>query len=227
MKTRIVFPELENPIIKSAIEKAREKFPDFELVGADSLEHACLAVRNQLADSLIAGIDYSSRDVILACRDLIGVKNPRNLLKPTFSASFILERENETYILADAAACKHPTPDQLYDISVQTIETASKIFPVPKVAFLSFSTKGSGGRDETIDLIQETIVKLKAFANTLIVPDLNTGNILYKAMEQFGGFTAAGPILQGFNAPISDLSRGSTEEDVLKVIEYMLLLAKH
>jgi phosphate acetyltransferase len=65
------------------------------------------------------------------------------------------------------------------------------------------------------------------FANTLIVPDLNTGNILYKAMEQFGGFTAAGPILQGFNAPISDLSRGSTEEDVLKVIEYMLLLAKH
>ena len=82
MKTRIVFPELENPIIKSAIEKAREKFPDFELVGADSLEHACLAVKNQLADSLIAGIDYSSRDVILACRDLIGVKNPRNLLKP-------------------------------------------------------------------------------------------------------------------------------------------------
>ena len=64
MKTRIVFPELENPIIKSAIEKAREKFPDFELVGADSLEHACLAVKNQLADSLIAGIDYSSRDVI-------------------------------------------------------------------------------------------------------------------------------------------------------------------
>ena len=260
MKTRIVFPELENPIIKSAIEKAREKFPDFELVGADSLEHACLAVRNQLADSLIAGIDYSSRDVILACRDLIGVKNPRNLLKPTFSASFILERENETYILADAAACKHPTPDQLYDIAVQTVETASKIFPVPKVAFLSFSTKGSGGRDDTIDLIQETIAKLKishpellvdgelqldaainprigqkkapdspvaGFANTLIVPDLNTGNILYKAMEQFGGFVAAGPILQGFNAPISDLSRGSTEEDVLKVIEYMLLLAKH
>ena len=51
MKTRIVFPELENSIIKSAIEKAREKFPDFELVGADSLEHACLAVKNQLADS--------------------------------------------------------------------------------------------------------------------------------------------------------------------------------
>jgi len=120
--------------------------------------------------------------------------------------------------------------------------------------------RGLDAIQEYLDLIQETIAKLKAshpellvdgelqldaainprigqkkapdspvagFANTLIVPDLNTGNILYKAMEQFGGFTAAGPILQGFNAPISDLSRGSTEEDVLKVIEYMLLLAKH
>ena len=58
----------------------------------------------------------------------------------------------------------------------------------------------------------------------LIAPDLNSGNILYKAMEQFGGFTAAGPILQGFNAPVSDLSRGSTKEDVLAVIKAELAL---
>ena len=61
-------------------------------------------------------------------------------------------------------------------------------------------------------------------ANVLIAPDLNSGNILYKAMEQFGGFTAAGPILQGFNAPVSDLSRGSTKEDVLAVIKAELAL---
>ena len=63
-------------------------------------------------------------------------------------------------------------------------------------------------------------------ANVLIVPDLNSGNILYKAIEQFGGFTAAGPILQGFNAPVSDLSRGSTKEDVLSVIDVELKLIK-
>ena len=56
-------------------------------------------------------------------------------------------------------------------------------------------------------------------ANVLIAPDLNSGNILYKAMEQFGGMNAAGPILQGFNAPASDLSRGSTVEDVKLVFE--------
>ena len=43
-------------------------------------------------------------------------------------------------------------------------------------------------------------------------------------MEQFGNFTAAGPILQGFNAPVSDLSRGSTVEDILAVIEAELAL---
>ena len=53
----------------------------------------------------------------------------------------------------------------------------------------------------------------------LILPDLNSGNILYKAMEQFGSFVAAGPILQGFKVPASDLSRGSTVEDVALVIE--------
>ena len=59
------------------------------------------------------------------------------------------------------------------------------------------------------------------------MPDLNSGNILYKAMEHFGGFTAAGPILQGFNAPASDLSRGSSVEDVLKVIEVELELVRN
>ena len=63
-------------------------------------------------------------------------------------------------------------------------------------------------------------------ANVLIVPDLNVGNILYKAMEQFGGFTAAGPILQGFKTPASDLSRGSTVEDVMLVIETMQKLVE-
>ena len=279
---RIVFPEINHSYVQEAIKLAKQKFPDFEAIGADNLEHACAAVKAGVADSMIAGIDYTSRDVILAARDIIGVKNPRQLEKPTFSASFIFTKENKAtplgqsvFILGDAAACKHPSFDQLYDITLETHETATKYFKylnhnstdsalnsflTPRIAMLSFSTLGSGGRDETISLSQSVVEKVRethpeilidgemqldaainprvgekkapyspvaGYANILIVPDLNSGNILYKAMEQFGGFTAAGPILQGFNAPISDLSRGSIEEDVLKVIEYMLLLAKH
>lgn len=63
-------------------------------------------------------------------------------------------------------------------------------------------------------------------ANVLIAPDLNSGNILYKSFEQLAGFTVAGPILQGFNFPVSDLSRGSTVTDVLLTIETMTHLVK-
>lgn len=62
-------------------------------------------------------------------------------------------------------------------------------------------------------------------ANVLIVSDLNAGNILYKALEQFAGYTAAGPILQGFSKPVSDLSRGSTVKDVILTIETLIKLA--
>jgi phosphate acetyltransferase len=113
---------------------------------------------------------------------------------------------------------------------------------------LSFSTFGSGGKDETMDLMREAIVKthethpeikidgemqldaavnarigakkapdsdVAGRANVLIVPDINAGNILYKSLEQFAGAKVAGPILLGFTKPVSDLSRGSTAEDVV------------
>ena len=276
---RIVFPEINHSYVQEAIKLTKQKIPDFEAIGADNLEHACAAVKAGVADSMIAGIDYTSRDVILAARDIIGVKNPRQLEKPTFSASFIFTKENKAtplgqsvFILGDAAACKHPSFDQLYDITLQTYETATKYFKylnhnstdsalnsflTPRIAMLSFSTLGSGGRDETISLSQAVMEKVRethpeiiidgemqldaainprvgekkapyspvaGHANVLIVPDLNSGNILYKAMEQFGNFTAAGPILQGFNAPVSDLSRGSTVLDIVSVIEAELAL---
>lgn len=276
---RIVFPEFNHPYIQEAIKIAKQKYPEFEAIGADNLEHAAAAVKNQVADSMIAGIDYTSREVILTARDIIGVKNLRNLEKPTFSASFIFTKPNQAspigqsvFILGDAAACKHPNFEQLYDITLQTADTAAKYFAhlqkdatdpavvdflTPRVAMLSFSTLGSGGKDDTISLVQEVLTKVRTdqpnllidgelqldaainprigtkkapnskvagFANVLIVPDLNSGNILYKAMEQFGNFTAAGPILQGFNAPISDLSRGSTVLDIVSVIEVELAL---
>lgn len=59
--------------------------------------------------------------------------------------------------------------------------------------------------------------KVAGQANVFIFPDLQSGNIGYKIAQRFGGFNAIGPLLQGLNKPINDLSRGCSEEDVYQI----------
>lgn len=55
-------------------------------------------------------------------------------------------------------------------------------------------------------------------ATVFIFPDLNTGNNTYKAVQRSAGAVAVGPVLQGLNRPVNDLSRGATVEDILNTV---------
>lgn len=59
--------------------------------------------------------------------------------------------------------------------------------------------------------------EVAGYANVFVFPELQSGNIGYKIAQRLGGLEAIGPVLQGLNKPVSDLSRGSVEEDVYKV----------
>ena len=251
---KIVFPELNNPVARDAI----KHFQDVEFIEAPNLESATSIVNSGAADSMISGLDYSSRDVLLAYKDSIPLKSS------FFSSCFICERVNpssgnhEYLALADGGVNKLPNQDILYTIVEDTAKTFETYYQeTPRIAMLSYSTYGSGGKNPDLDRIHFVIDKirsnhpewiidgemqldaaispevsnkktpnslLKGQANVLIVPDLNSGNILYKALERFGGFTVAGPIIQGFDRPLADLSRGSTTEDTILTIKVIKTL---
>ena len=197
------------------------------------------------ANGLVSGATHSTADTVRPALQIIKTKEG---VKKT-SGVFIMVREDEKYVFADCAINIAPDSNDLAEIAIESAKTANMFAMDPRIAMLSFSTKGSAKSSET-DRVAGAVAEAKrrdpslvidgefqfdaAFvpsvakskapdsplqgdANVFIFPSLEAGNIGYKIAQRLGGFEAVGPILQGLNAPVNDLSRGCNEEDVYKL----------
>ncbi|KRK90003.1 phosphate acetyltransferase [Lentilactobacillus sunkii] len=196
-------------------------------------------------NGMVSGANHPTGDTVRPALQIIKTKPGVKLI----SGAFIMQKGDERYLFADCAINLDPDANALAEIAVESGKVAKTFDIDPKVALLSFSTKGSAKGDmvtkvqEATKLAQEqapdmdidgemqfdaafvpTVAEKKApgskvagKATVFVFPELQSGNIGYKIAQRFGGFEAIGPILQGLNKPVSDLSRGSNEEDVYKV----------
>ncbi len=221
-----------------------------------------MLVKQGKADALLGGATYSTADTVRPALQLVKTRKGAHLV----SSAMILYRETaegpEKYCMGDCAInisyedsvdkegnVTFTAAQKLAEVAIESARTAEFFGIEPKVAMLSFSTKGSG-KGATVQLSHDATVVAKemapelaidgemqfdaavspvvgqlkfpgscvaGYANTFIFPCIEAGNIGYKIAQRLGGFYAYGPILQGLNAPINDLSRGCNAEEVYKM----------
>jgi phosphate acetyltransferase len=219
----------------------------------DPLYLGVLLIKTGEADGEVAGANNATGDVLRPAFQIVKTQKGMSAV----SGAFIMVLKDESFgdhgimVFADCAVNPDPTALELAEIAVASAQTARAIAGIePRVAMLSFSTKGSAKHAKVDKIVEATALakqmdptlkiegelqadaaiievigrkkapgsQIAGIANVLVFPSLESGNIAYKLVQRMAGAEAIGPVLQGLAAPINDLSRGCSVDDITNLI---------
>ena len=200
------------------------------------------------ASGMVAGSMNETSHIIRTSIRIIGMDKNSEWLSSIF---FLVSPDgSKAFTFSDCGVIPEPNPEQLSQIARDAASFHSILSgQEPKVAFLSFSTKGSA-KHYRVDRVREAVKifakryshiahdgelqfdaaidkaiadkkapgsSINGSGNVLIFPNLDAGNIAYKIMQRVAGYSAWGPLLQGLERPVHDLSRGCSSDDIVNV----------
>lgn len=248
-KTVLITPKVNEDYVNQLVELRKHKGMTTEQAREllkNTMYYSCMELLNNKIDILIAGATWETKETLKPALEIIKGE--------FVSSFFYMKRDKKVLLFADCAINIAPDAQQLAKIAIQTYDSAIKLdMKNPKVALLSFSTKSDfkeadkvkealniirSSRPEIIvdgelqaDValnqrvsIQKNSKIINGDANILIFPNLVSANIGYKLVQELGYFQAIGPVIQGLNKQVHDLSRGCSYKDIIDLVTISLKL---
>ena len=215
-----------------------------ELLLNNNMYFACMLLLNGIGDGIVSGACHTSMDVIKPALELIkSNKKASSFFIMDINSKIYLFSDPSLNISPNSEELAWIGVESSYSYKKLTGETPKTAFlsysslgsgkgeSVDKVKeavniaknvdpslLIEGELQVDAAVNKSVSKIKSPNSSISGEANVLIFPDLNSGNIGYKLVKEFSGATCYGPIIQGLNKPVNDLSRGSNSDEIAGVI---------